>query len=171
MQLEKLAIRPATSRDLKLLQDIANAMHSAKDIGYFEKSLHLQSEGSRLILIAEYDGAPAGYTMLAWQPKYAFFKAMGFPEIQDLNVLPALRRKGIARAIIAHCEALARKKKLTHMGIGVGMDASYGAAQRLYVKLGYIPDGYGITYDRKTVTFGELKPIDDHLSLMMVKEL
>jgi hypothetical protein len=32
------------------------------------------------------------------------------------------------------------------VGIGVGLHPSYNAAQRLYVKRGYIPDARGITY-------------------------
>jgi hypothetical protein len=62
-------------------------------------------------------------------------------------------------------------KIVKFMGIGVGMPTSYGPAQRLYVKLGYIPDGNGINYDRQSIAFGEFRPVDDDLCLMMVKAL
>jgi GNAT superfamily N-acetyltransferase len=143
----------------------------AKDVDYFERSFDYQDEGEREVLIAMLDGAPVGYCFLSWQPKYGFFKKLGLPEIQDLNVMPDFRRRGIARALIAHCENLARGRGLEHMGIGVGLDASYGPAQVLYVSLGYIPDGNGLTYDRKQVAAGEFRPVDGNLCLMMVKSL
>ena len=57
------------------------------------------------------------------------------------------------------------------MGISVALGASYGPAQRLYATLGYMPDGNGVTYDRMAVGFGEMRPVDDDLCLMMVKDL
>jgi hypothetical protein len=57
------------------------------------------------------------------------------------------------------------------MGIGVGLHRAFGAAQRLYIRLGYIPDGNGITYDRLQIAPGEFRPVDDDLCLIMVKEL
>ncbi len=171
MQLENLVIRQATVDDISLLQQIADDMKSVKDIDYFELSLEHQAAGERLVFIVEYDGKTAGYGMLSWAPKYAFYKAMGYPEIQDLNVLPDFRSKGIASNVIAYCEDLARKKGRSHMGISVGLTASYGAAQKLYVKLGYVPDGHGVTCDRKAVSHGEIRPVDDDMCLMMVKDL
>lgn len=57
------------------------------------------------------------------------------------------------------------------MGIAFGLHSSYGAAQRLYIKLGYIPDGQGATYDRKQIAYGDFKPVDDDLCLMLMKAL
>ncbi len=171
MQLENLVIRQASVDDIHILQKIADEMKSAKDVGYFELSMEYQDAGERLVFIAEYEGETAGYGMLSWTPKYGFYKAMGYPEIQDLNVLPSFRGKGIATTMIAHCEDLARKKGKDHMGISVGLTASYGAAQRLYVKLGYIPDGHGVTCDRKSIVHGEFRSVDDDMCLMMVKDL
>lgn len=171
MQLENLKIRQAGVDDLSILHDMALAMKVVKDIGYFEMAMEHQEAGERLVFIAEYDEQAAGYCMLAWSPKYAFYRAMGYPEIQDLNVLPGFRQRGIARTMIAHCEELARQKGLARMGISVGLTASYGPAQRLYFKLGYIPDGHGVTYDRQRVAPGEFRPVDDDLCLMLVKDL
>ena len=57
------------------------------------------------------------------------------------------------------------------MGLAVGLHRSYGAAQRLYARLGYMPDGYGVTYDREAVVPGDFRAVDDELCLMMVKTL
>ncbi|MCB9983320.1 MAG: GNAT family N-acetyltransferase [Rhodospirillales bacterium] len=171
MQLEKLKIVRAGVDDLSRLHEIALAMKAAKDIGYFERAMEHQEAGERLVFLAEYDGAAAGYCMLAWSPKYAFYRAMGYPEIQDLNVLPDFRQCGIASAMIGHCEELARQKGVECMGISVGLTASYGPAQKLYIKLGYIPDGHGVTCDRQPVALGEFRPVDNDLCLMLVKDL
>jgi GNAT superfamily N-acetyltransferase len=104
-------------------------------------------------------------------PDYSLFARLGIPELQDLNVLPEYRGRGIGAALVAACEDGARARGATEIGLAVGLGKSYGPAQRLYVRLGYMPDGNGITYDRITVTQGDVRPVDDHLCLMMVKTL
>ena len=170
-QSQTIAIRKAGRGDIPALDAIAAAMRHAKELNYFERNLEQQEAGSREIFIAAKDGADVAYCILNWEPKYGLFKAHGIPETQDLNVIPSCRKKGVATALIKFCEDLALKKGKTLMGISVGLDPGYGAAQILYVKLGYIPDGLGITYDRKTVGYGEFKPVDDNLCLMMTKSL
>ncbi len=169
--MENIQLRIATIDDIPKLWDLALGMGAAKSDGYFDRALEYQEEGSRLVFIASLERRDVGYCMLAWEPKYAFFRKMDIPEIQDLNVLPDFRRQGVGNFMIEHCENLARKKGMAYMGIGVGMDASYGAAQRLYIKRGYIPDGNGLTYDRKTIPHGAIHPVDDDMSLMLMKGL
>lgn len=168
---EKLSIRRAQSADLKILWDMVHVMNQAKDTGYFERQMEYQDRGEREILIIAAEGRDAGYCILNWRPKYGFFKKLEIPEIQDLNVLPEFRRRGIASFLIAHCEAEAVKKSCAYMGISVALNAAYGPAQILYTKLGYVPDGNGVTYDRAPVMPAEIRPVDDHLCLMMVKAL
>lgn len=142
-----------------------------KPSGYYRKCIEEQNEGKRLLFAAKLDGDLAGYCMLNWHPKYPLFRKFGIPEVQDLNVIPSARRKGIATYLINYCEELAKAKNMEQMGIGVGLLSDYGPAQRLYCKLGYVPDGCGVTYDRETVTNGEIRPVDDDLCLMMVKDI
>jgi hypothetical protein len=47
----------------------------------------------------------------------------------------------------------------------------YNAAQRLYLKRGYIPDGRGVTYRDRFVEEGEQVALDDDLVLHLTKEL
>jgi hypothetical protein len=56
-------------------------------------------------------------------------------------------------------------------GIGVGMDPDYGAAQRLYVRRGYVPDGRGLTSHGQAVRWGEMVTVDDALVLWFTKTL
>ena len=137
---ENIAVRVAAQDDIPALEDILRAMGSHKEDGYFERCLAEQEEGKRLVFTGCVDDTPAGFGMLHWRPRYAPFRRMGIPEIQDLNTHPAFRRRGVATAIVAHCEAQARARGLDRMGIGVGLYAGYGAAQRLYVCLLYTSD-------------------------------
>jgi len=171
MQLENLRIRQAGVDDISALYTLSEAMGHVQEVGFFERSLGNQDAGERLVFIAELDGRGVGYVMLSWCPKYGFYKSIGCPEIQALNVLPDFRKRGIASAMIKHCEELARARGMDDIGISVGLTPFYGAAQRLYFKLGYMPDGYGVTYDRKAVVHGEFRPVDDDLCLMLIKKL
>jgi hypothetical protein len=59
----------------------------------------------------------------------------------------------------------------TDVGIAVGMTADYGAAQRMYVKRGYIPTGAGLFADGRPVSYGEQVTVDDGLLLTFTKQL
>lgn len=56
-------------------------------------------------------------------------------------------------------------------GIGVGLFSDYGAAQRMYVSRGYVPDGRGITYHCEAVSGGDKVIADDDLVLWFAKRL
>ncbi|MBI1301862.1 MAG: GNAT family N-acetyltransferase [Alphaproteobacteria bacterium] len=141
------------------------------DREYVERSIERHQKGERLIFLAKAEEQYVGYTFLNFHPKYSYFRKQKIPEIQDLNVLQEFRRQGIGRALIEHCEGIAKQEGYEEIGIGVGLDISFGYAQRLYIKMGYIPDGEGVCYDRIPITPGEFRPIDDNLSLMMTKKL
>jgi GNAT superfamily N-acetyltransferase len=169
--MQKIILHTGGPDDITRLRALAQEMKLSKESDYFELQMEYVQAGERLIYIAVAEGRDAGYCVLNWQPKYTLFKKLSLPEIQDINVLSAFRRRGIGRSLIEHCEETARAKGCTQMGIGVGLNPGFGAAQRLYVKMGYIPDGNGVNYDRQPVGNGEMRPLDDYLCLMMVKEL
>lgn len=159
-------IREATKDDIDLLYRLYQVC-GKNDAGYFEECF----AGGRTVLIGALNGEDVAVGLLNWNPRYSLYKRLSIPEIQDLNVVPSARRKGVATAMIKWCEGLARAKRKDMIGIGVGLTRDYGPAQILYTKLGYIPDGYGVTYDRKGVTPHETYPMNDDLSLMMIKKL
>jgi GNAT superfamily N-acetyltransferase len=130
-----------------------------------------QAAGRRLVAIA-WDGMrPLGYGNLLWAPGYAPFRAAGIPEINNLGVDVKVRNQGVCTALIRHFEDRAREAGKPVMGIGVGLYPDYGPAQRLYTRLGYRPDGRGITYNERTVSPGETVRLDDDLVLWMTKPL
>jgi GNAT superfamily N-acetyltransferase len=150
---------------------LVDKMGIPKDQNYLENMVERHFSGEVEILLSKAKESLAGYCILNWRPKYTYFRLHNIPEIQDLRVIREFRQNGIGAALIRDCERRAKDKNTHEMGIGVGLDASFGPAQRLYVKLGYVPDGNGISYDRKQVSTGEFRPIDENLCLMMTKKL
>ncbi len=159
-------IRQATKDDIPALYELYNHI-GVKHEGYFERIF----EKDCIVLMAALSGQAIGFSILNFEPRYSLYKKLNIPEIQDLNVIPQERQKGIATAIIKECEKLAKAKGCEHIGIAVALTKDYGAAQRLYTKLGYIPDGNGVTYEREPIEGARHYPVDDDLCLMMVKEL
>jgi GNAT superfamily N-acetyltransferase len=103
---------------------------------------------------------------LKWVSHYASFAHANIPEIMDLNVLPPFRKAGIGSLLLNHAEkAAATKSDIVGLGVGLygGPDGGYGAAQKLYVNRGYIPDGKGVAYNYQDAIPGNNYPLDDNL--------
>jgi GNAT superfamily N-acetyltransferase len=168
---ENMIIRKAGDGDLPILYGIARDMKARHEDKYFERCLAEQAQGRRTIFLAETGGKGFGYVQINWQPLYPPFRRLNIPEIQDLNVVPEGRRQGLGAQLVDTCEAEARQRGCAEMGISVGLHASFGAAQRLYVRKGYIPDGAGIMHDEAPVAPGEMRAVDDMLTLKLLKQL
>lgn len=129
-----------------------------------------QVAGTRTCFLGIVRGEFAGYVTINWRPSYAGFADVNIPEIQDLNVLTQYRSKGVARRLLDHAETeVARHSGI--VGIAVGLHAGYNAAQRLYAKRGYIPDGRGITYRNRFVQEGASVVLDDDLVMHLTKQV
>jgi GNAT superfamily N-acetyltransferase len=163
-----LEIRAMVEEDPVVLGAAFAAIGWGKSVEGFERYLSMQRTGERDVFVATVDGEFAGYVTLTWEPPYDH--GPGVPEIQDLNVLPAYRRRGIGNALMDAAEARAGERSSV-LGIGVGLYADYGSAQRMYVRRGYLPDGRGLMYDWKPVPPGETVRLDDDATLMFTKSL
>jgi len=161
-----ISVREATAADISLLNSLYHGV-GKRDDGYFD----LAFEKKLIVLIANFDDTPCGFCLLNIYPRYNLYKKLNIPEIQDLNVMKVFRRQGIATTLIKYCEGMARAKGADYIGISVGLTKDYGTAQILYAKMGYIPDGNGVTYDREPVITGKSYPMDDDMALMLVKPL
>lgn len=164
-------IRQADTSDAAWLQaGFDTHMSWAKPSGYFESVCRLQDEHACVLLIATQASTYIGHCKVIWNPYYPHFKTQRIPEIQDLNVRPDYRQQGIATRLLDEAERRISERSDT-AGIGFGLYADYGAAQRLYIKRGYIPDGHGIFYADVRVTPGASYPVDDALVLYLTKSL
>src|SRR5258707_2176784 len=146
-------------------QDISGMVNACRAIGWknpakqYEQSLSEQEKGSRIVLVAFANETFCGYLTVNWQSGYLPFQAENIPEIVDLNVLPDFRRRGIGTRLMDEAEQRMVPRSPI-VGIGVGMFVDYGAAQRLYVKRGYIPDGRGLVASGQFVKFGQRVRVD-----------
>jgi GNAT superfamily N-acetyltransferase len=162
------AIRALRDDDPEVVSAAFTAIGWDKPVSQYEKYLAEQRAGLRDVLVATVDEEYAGYVTVRWESPYEPFN--GIPEIQDFNVLPKFRRRGIGTALMDAAEALVAERSDV-VAIGVGLYADYGTAQRMYVRRGYIPDGRGLIYDGKQVPPGEMVRNDDSATLMFTKSL
>jgi GNAT superfamily N-acetyltransferase len=165
-----LEIRRIEARDPVPMSAAFTAMGWNKPVSQYERYLREQEQGERVVLVAFADGEFAGYLCVVWEPRYPPFREGGVPEIQDFNVVARFRRQGVGSRLMDAAEELAAERSPI-VGIGVGMMADYGAAQRLYVQRGYVPDGLGLTSDNRPLAWGEQVTADDDLVLHFTKRV
>ena len=142
----------------------------AKHKGHFRKYLEQQRAGDIEVFVAHERNIYCGHCKLVWSSDYPHFRKAQIPETQDLNVLPTYRTQGIGTALIGASEKAASVRS-DLIGIGVGLHPGYNNAQRLYVKLGYVPDGNGVHYDSVPVEEGNSYRFDDDLALYFTKRV
>jgi len=114
-----------------------------------------QESGEREVLVAEVEGALAGYITILSCAKQGPFAEI-YPELSDFNVFEPFQNQGIGNLLLEEAEKQVRliSDKVT---LGVGLHSGYGPAQRLYIKRGYIPDGTGVWYqNHQPEDIGEL---------------
>ena len=167
----EIVTKIATPDDRDHIRALESILQSRTEFNFVDLLFKSMAAGERSIIIGFIDDRAAGYVVLNWMPTYNIFARLNIPELQDLNVLADDRRHGLGAALVTACENLARARKCSEIGLAVGLTQNYGAAQRLYVRMGYMPDGQGISYDRQNVKPGDKHLVDDDLCLMMVKSL
>ena len=168
---DNILIRDMAQPDAQIITDeeVAQGWHQTVD--KYEARLRDQKEGRAISLVAEYNGAVAGYINVYPESKGGPFDGRGYAEIVDFGVLEKYRRHGIGSRLMDAAEEIAARYSDT-VYLAVGLHSGYGSAQRMYVKRGYIPDGSGVwhgsqpawAYDREYL-------IDDDLCLWMSKKL
>ena len=167
---DTLHLRPLIELDAAVISAAFAELGSDKPVQQFVDYLTEQQLGIRQCWIALHGAEFCGYVTLHWNPLYSGIAGKGVPEIQDLNVLPQFRRRGIASRLLDRAEQSAAARAYS-VAIGVGLHPGYNAAQRLYVRRGYVPDGLGVTHEDRFVQQGELVPFDDELVLHFIKDL
>lgn len=149
-------------------EECAQGWHATPD-KFFTRLEH-KKEGRAIPLVAEYAGHPAGYLSLYKTPGAGPYADKPWPEVVDFAVLAKFRGKGVGSVLMDVAEMIAAQTSDT-ICIGVGLHNGYGAAQRMYVKRGYVPDGSGVWYrDRVHEQYAPCVN-DDDLVLHLAKKL
>ena len=167
-----ISLRPLETRDVAPIAAAFAALGWDKPAAQYERYLQDQEAGRRVVLVAfAADDAFAGYLTVVWESGYPAFRDANIPEIVYFNVLPPLRRNGIGTRLMDAAEQLIAERGFATAGIGVGMTPDYGAAQRLYVRRGYVPDGRGLVSGDRFVRYSDTVRVDDGLVLYLTKSL
>jgi GNAT superfamily N-acetyltransferase len=165
-----LTIRIFAQSDIPAIAEAFALLGWDKPASQYERYLAEQSARQRDVHVAFVAGQFAGYLTICWESHYPPFRTAGIPEIVDFNVLPQFRRQHIGTALMDKAENEIVKVSDT-AGIGVGLIPDYGAAQRLYVLRGYIPDGRGIYHHDHYPSYGEQLIVGDDPVLYFTKSL
>jgi len=143
---------------------------ASKTVELFTRYSQEHTADARHVLVAFAADEFAGYVTINWKSEYQPLAGASIGELQDLNVLPSLRRHGIATRLLEAAEA-AVSRRSRKVGIAVGLHPGYNAAQRMYVLCGYVPDGNGVTVGNEFVQEGQTVTMDDDVVLHLVKDL
>ena len=163
------SIRKMQESDIKNLSRgfISQGWPSREEIltRYFKE----QESGEREVLVAEVEGAVAGYITILPDAKQGPFAGMA-PELSDFNVFEPFQNQGIGNLLLEEAEKRVRliSDKVT---LGVGLHSGYGPAQRLYIKRGYIPDGSGVWYRNQPLEMNAVCEDIGELVLYLSKDL
>ena len=165
-----LLVRPLGADDPERISRAFEPLGWNESVEKYTRYLTEQADGLRVVLVAESEGAFAGYLSVVWDSGYPPFREREIPEIKNFVVLPAFRRRGVGTALMDAAEALAAERG-SIVGIGVGMEPDYGPAQAMYFGRGYVPDARGLTSHREHVVWGDTVKVDDDLVLYSTKRL
>jgi len=110
-----VSVRSATRSDVPLIlafiRELAAYERLENDVVATEASLAATLFGphpSAEVLIAEMDGAPAGFALFF--PNYSTFLGRPGLFLEDLFVRPATRGRGVGRALLAHLARIAGER-------------------------------------------------------------
>lgn len=167
---EMISIRELLPEDCSVISEAFAAQGWDKPVSLYQRYWQESAEGWRVVLVAFQENQLAGYVNILWVSDYPPFREAKIPEIADFNVLIKFRRQKIGAALMDEAERrIALRSPVA--GLGVCLHSDYGAAQVLYAKRGYVPDGRGVFQHGHYPKYGEHVTIDDDLSLYLTKHL
>jgi ribosomal protein S18 acetylase RimI-like enzyme len=130
MSLNIIRLTPVTSGQYEsFLRDI----EGEAAVAAFRACGGLLAQDSFYLLLAALDDQPVGAATAVILPKLDARR--GFLFVDELTVLPAFRRQGVAGALLAHVEGLAAELGLA--GVRLLARPGNAAARALYLAAGY----------------------------------
>ena len=167
---DKLIIRSMRPEDAKVYYDTYLSYDWHPQIETYDNYYKEQQAGERLVFVPEYEGKVVGICTLVLHPAEGPWGGKDIPEIVDLCVFFHIHKYGIGSKLLDVAEAEAAKRS-DMVFLAVGCHSGYGAAQRIYIKRGYIPDGSGVWYQNRQLAQYAPCVNDDDLLLFMSKKL
>ena len=166
----KFTLRGIRESDCEFISNAFKKQGWNKPPSQYRKYVEYQKRGTRDVIIAELASKFAGYLTIGWKSDYEYFSVKNIPEIIDFNVLEKYQRLGIGTKLMDEAEK--RVKEVSeYCGIGFGVTKNYGAAQILYIKRGYIPDGNGLIKNSTSIAYGEAIIVNGDIAFYLLKRL
>lgn len=141
--MDAVRVRRATPDDAQAVREIIREVYVGggwadpdRSPEYVQSLLDAEARIAQAdVFVAEIDGATVGTVTATSEHPLANIAGPGELEARMLGVLDAARRRGVAKALMAACEDLARQRgvRLVVLSTEPGMHA----AQELYEGLGY----------------------------------
>lgn len=164
-----IILRDMKKRDCEVMAEVFSKEGYSKPIKLYQSYFKQQEQGTRDVIVAHYNDQIVGYVTIVWESNYEDFKEQNIPEVKDIRIHESFRKKGIATLLMDEAE-----KRIVQVAdqcaAGVGLAEEYEAAQLLYAKRGYAPDGRGVFYMEHEL-LDDQREVDDNQGLMMVKVL
>jgi GNAT superfamily N-acetyltransferase len=164
----QLTVRSMVGADIDALAAVFADWPKEREL--FVRYAALAASGAKDVVVALDELSIVGYLTIDWTSHYPAFAAAHIPEVVDFNVIARARRHGVGARLMDEAERRIAERS-TVAGIGAGLYAGYGSAQRMYVKRGYVPDGAGLVVDGVAPAPGSTIVLDDALALMFTKQL
>lgn len=112
MPTDPIRLRPAVAADIPLVLELIEGLAEYERLAHQAVATAADMESALFgprpaaeVVIAEYDGRPAGFALFF--PSFSTFLGKPGLYLEDLFVLPAFRGRGIGRALMVHLAQLA----------------------------------------------------------------
>jgi len=167
---DNLIIRNMVEEDARIIteEEIKQGWHVS--IQKYLDRLNHQKQGVCISLVACIENNPVGYINVYPSSIEGPTDLIRNPEIIDFGVLEKWRKNGIGSKLMDVAEEITSQYS-DIVYLSVGLHCGYGAAQRMYAKRGYIPDGSGVWYKNQVCTPYTPCNNDDDLQIYMSKKL
>lgn len=134
MQLQlDVTFRPAERADLPKLEWYGAYTHFRR---VFQRTFEEQTEGSRLMLVADINGWPVGQVFIQLESFDDLFTDMRKRAyLYSFRVMDVFRGQGLGTALMAEAEALLLSRRYDTTSIAAAKENT--GARRLYERLGY----------------------------------
>lgn len=105
---------------VKVLKEAHMIGREEQYTNYFNLCVEQTKNNERITWIAFAKNKVIGYVNIIFKSVYPFFVEKDIPEINDLYVIPAYRKKGIGKLLLDQCEKFAAYT-YSYIGLGVGL--------------------------------------------------
>ena len=165
-----LTFRVVSPQEIAQVKQEVKAAFFSGDEATIEAHFEEHENGDSTTILGYEAGRLVGIVTIRWFSRNPSFRERQIPLIQNIEIRYEDRGRGLGNQMLERTEQeIAKRSPLA--GLVVGIFESYGPAQRLYAKRGYIPDGRGVCRQFTPLQEGDVITVDHDLLLWLVKDI